>query len=564
MVASWAGVGQDRLRAITPLQLLVAIERLQELHLADGGKERVLAEVRDELLTLTNSSIAVLAEVATGPDGHFVLGRFEGPADDPDLRRVLREVLRTKDVFLYRLPRERAPERPGLHPQGADVLGLPLMDGGGLAGAVVLAGRAAGYGEELVEFLRPLLLTASVVLQTHAENRRRERDAAELRESERHYRLLAENCSDLISQHTAEGVFLYVSPSCKSILGYRPDELAFRHPCEFLHPDDAPALKATYRRLLEGTDVCTLEHRARRKDGSQVWLETTCRAVRNAAGEVTEITGSSRDVTRRRQVEAELRRSEERVTAVEERRQFEARLQEGLKREALAVLAGGAAHDFNNLLTAILGFAELGRMQMEKDHTVAGFLEQIALASQRAAQLTRQMLAYSGRTGLRTRPMELDTLLSAMESFLRTTVPPGCALAFDLHAPPAVEGDEAQLRQVIAHLVVNAAEAVEDHAGHVVVRTGRVWEGGTGTGPGEEALESREYAFLEVADNGSGMTAEVRARIFDPFFSTKFTGRGLGLAAVHGIVREHQGAVRVTTTPGVGTTMRVLLPIKER
>jgi nitrogen-specific signal transduction histidine kinase/CheY-like chemotaxis protein len=261
-----------------------------------------------------------------------------------------------------------------------------------------------------------------------------------------------------------------------------------------------------------------------------------------------------------------------RLEAERQRHELETRMQEAQRLESLGVLAGGVAHDFNNLLAAIMGNTEFLRERAAGDPELACHVDEIATATERAADLCRQLLAYSGRRTLARQPLDLTRLVEDSSRLLGITVPRKVELVLDL-APglPAVAGDASQLRQVVVNLAVNAAEALGavnapgapgDGAGVVRVRTGVVTLDRAGVRRlvhGDQPSPGT-YVFLEVEDDGCGMSEEVRGRIFEPFYSTKFTGRGLGLAAVRGIVRGHGGAFELESAPGCGTRIRVLFP----
>lgn len=251
----------------------------------------------------------------------------------------------------------------------------------------------------------------------------------------------------------------------------------------------------------------------------------------------------------------------ERKRAEEERRQFEAQIQHAQKLESLGILAGGVAHDFNNLLTCMLGFAGLARMQLSEESPVIPMLGEIEKAAQRAADLTQQMLAYSGRGRFVIQALRLDKLVHEMAKLLLTVISKKASLRLDLN-PVTMEGDATQIRQVIMNLITNASDALGDHGGEIVLRTGQILADRNDLQSPflPEELPAGPYAYVEVEDNGCGMTAETIPQIFDPFFTTKFTGRGLGLAAVLGIVKGHKGVVKVSSTPAQGTTFQVMFP----
>jgi PAS domain S-box-containing protein len=255
-----------------------------------------------------------------------------------------------------------------------------------------------------------------------------------------------------------------------------------------------------------------------------------------------------------------------RARADNRQRAIQRRLQDAQKLESLGVLAEGIAHDFNNLLTAILGHASLLRAEYGEFTAMAGSLDQIEAASRRAADLCRQMLAYAGRGRFTLRAVDVNRLIGEMRGLLRGTVQTPSELVLSL-APtlPPILADDEQIRQLIVNLVVNASEALEGSAGTVTIRTT------VGYYTAQELSETvfspqipeGRYVSVIVSDTGEGMTPETTARVFDPFFSTKFVGRGLGLAALVGIVRAHQGALRVHSRQGIGSTFELLLPVYE-
>ena len=256
----------------------------------------------------------------------------------------------------------------------------------------------------------------------------------------------------------------------------------------------------------------------------------------------------------------------DRKRAEEERRQLEAQIQHTQKLESLGVLAGGIAHDFNNLLMAILGNADLALMDLSPVSPARQSLAEIKKASLRAADLAKQMLAYSGKGKFVVEPLDLSEVVEEMAHILEVSVSKKAVLKYDFSNDiPAIEADATQVRQVVMNLITNASEAIGDKSGIISIRTGamqvdRRYLRETYL---DEDLPEGLYVTLEVADTGSGMDAETQAKLFDPFFTTKFTGRGLGMAAVLGIVRGHSGAIKVYSEIGRGTTVKVLLPAVE-
>lgn len=253
--------------------------------------------------------------------------------------------------------------------------------------------------------------------------------------------------------------------------------------------------------------------------------------------------------------------------AEEERRVIETQMLHTQKLESLGVLAGGIAHDFNNLLTSVIGYSELARGQLPHKSEAGVFIDEAVQGARRAAELTQQMLAYSGKSVLIVEPVQLSKLVSEITRLLQVSISKKCVLRFDLmENMPACMVDATQLRQVIMNLIINASDAIGDRSGVIAITTGVAWCDKEYLAENfvDDQLPEGLYAHLEVADTGSGMSAETRARIFDPFFTTKFTGRGLGLAAVLGIVRGHKGAIRVYSELGSGTTFKLLLPAQPQ
>ena len=246
-----------------------------------------------------------------------------------------------------------------------------------------------------------------------------------------------------------------------------------------------------------------------------------------------------------------------------ERRNLEEQLQHAQKLESLGLLAGGVAHDFNNLLTGILGNASLVLDVIDADPSVRGMLLDIIRASERAADLTRQLLAYAGKGKFVIEPVDASNLVRDISELIRSSVPRTVDLSLSLTPDlPAIEGDASQIQQLVMNLILNAVEATGERPGVVRVRTG-IYEVKPGDPVGHfrpEPPAPGVYVRLEVTDDGCGMSEQVKSQIFDPFFTTKFTGRGLGLAAAQGIVRSHRGAIGVDSSEGLGSTFTVLLP----
>lgn len=251
----------------------------------------------------------------------------------------------------------------------------------------------------------------------------------------------------------------------------------------------------------------------------------------------------------------------------EDQKRFASRMLETQKLESLGVLAGGIAHDFNNLLVGVLGYSSLALAELPSTSSVRPHVEQIERAAKRAAELTGQMLTYSGKGRFVAGPLQLNDLVRDISGLLEMSISKKARLELNKDPGlPRIMADAAQIRQVLINLVLNASEALGTGAGLVCVRTGtepmdrnRLREFRHG-----DELPEGLYVVLEVGDTGSGMDPAVLSRIFDPFFSTKFTGRGLGLPVVEGILRSHGGAIKVDSAPGRGTRFTLLFPPLEK
>jgi PAS domain S-box-containing protein len=252
---------------------------------------------------------------------------------------------------------------------------------------------------------------------------------------------------------------------------------------------------------------------------------------------------------------------------ITERRQTEEALRQAQKSQSIATLAGGIAHDFNNLLNAVLGQSTLALGKLSPESPAGGNISKAIKAAERAADLTRQLLAYSGKGKFLIEDIDLNTFIKENVQMLEVSIPKTAQLRFTFGTPaPVIRGDMGQLQQVVMNLIINAGEAMDTDPGFIDIRTDqvRVTQGDSEywkyTG---SPLQTGMYALVQISDTGQGMKPEVQARIFEPFFSAKFVGRGLGLAAVLGVVKGHRGGIRVASEEGRGTRFDVVFPIVE-
>ncbi len=336
------------------------------------------------------------------------------------------------------------------------------------------------------------------------------------------------------------------NPAAEHIFGYTRAEMLGKDPRMLIPLDGQPAVDPRRTALLgaEGGTRLTLE--AQTKTGEHILCDWYNTALRDREGQFIGATFLADDITERRRAETALRQSQ--------------------KLESLGVLAGGIAHDFNNLLTAILGNTEVAQGRCPDDPMLRSSLQRIEAATQRGADLARQLLAYAGKGHFAIKPLDLNRLILELSDLLTVSISKKVSLQRDLQPDlPAVEADSAQFQQVVMNLVINASEAIGDQAGVVTLRTrSQSWEQASlaRSFPGQ-VLEPGLFVRLEVNDDGCGMDAETIGRIFDPFFTTKFTGRGLGLSAMLGIVRGHRAGIRVESVPGKGTSFILLFPASQ-
>lgn len=375
-----------------------------------------------------------------------------------------------------------------------------------------------------------------------------------LDEGESRLRLIAAASQDAIWDHDLRAGRIWRNAAFDKLFVDGEDATAGRWEwwTERIHPKD--------RERVVSSLVCDLEtagcarwnetYHFRGALGHHLYVQEHVSIERDDRGAVTRLVGTMRDLT-------PLQRSQE------EKERVDQKLREAQKLESLGVLAGGIAHDFNNLLTSMLGNVNLAQLELPPTATVHPYLEDVEKAAIRAADLCKQMLAYSGRGRFVIKRVAVNAVVEEMMQLLRVSISKQAVLKFNLSSDlPVVTADPTQLRQIVMNLVVNASEAIGERSGLIGVTTGlmRVDEAYLRETYMSPELPAGDYVFIEVSDTGCGMDKPTMERIFDPFFTTKFTGRGLGLAAVLGIVRSHHGALKVYSEPGKGTTFKLLLP----
>jgi len=531
--------------------LLDSTRRLVEAGLSAGDSMslyRMIHEIINGIVVADNFYIAIYdpgKDLLTFP---YYIDRFEdSTAPRKPGRGATEIVLRTgRPAFLTREAMAQLIHNGEMQLLGALSewwLGVPLSVQGRVFG--VMAVQSYTEGTALPEMQRDLLLalsgTAAMVIE-------RKRSEEALRESEAKYRNLVERASEGIVT-ASDGFVWFSNEKMAEMLGLTLSDVEGKPFQQFFAPSQREMVFQRHARRLKGEDLpSSYETLLLHKDGHEIPVELSASVMMEGGKPV--ILAILRDISQRRRIE-------------EERKLLERQIQHSQKLESLGILAGGIAHDFNNLLMGILGNAGLALMELPAESPVRRTLERLETAALRAAELTNQLLAYSGRGKFVVEPVNLNVLIEEMVNLLQAAVPKSVVLRLDLARNiPMIEGDATQLRQVVMNLIMNAAEAIGDRSGVITISSGvtavdKSYLAGTYL---DEDLAQGIYSFVEVSDTGCGMDEKTRSRIFDPFFTTKFTGRGLGLAAVLGIVRGHKGTLKVYSEPQRGSTFKILLP----
>ena len=339
---------------------------------------------------------------------------------------------------------------------------------------------------------------------------------------------IVESSADAILSKDLDGVVQSWNLGAQQVFGYTPEETIGKS--NLLVPPDRLTEEADIiQRIRHGGRITQLETVRVRKDSKQIPVSLSVSPVCDESGKVFGVSYIARDIAEQKELEQQLLQAQ--------------------KLESLGVLAGGLAHDFNNLLTGIMGNASLAVSELENAAAVQERIHEVLAASERAALLVRQMLAYAGKGQFVLEQLDLSAQIGEIVALLRTSMSRSTELdlLLDPELPP-IAADRSQIQQVIMNLAINGAEAIGERPGVVTITTI------------SREVNGERQVVLEVADTGCGMDERIKARIFDPFFTTKFTGRGLGLAAVMGIIRTHGASISVETEPGKGSRFTVIFP----
>jgi PAS domain S-box-containing protein len=373
-----------------------------------------------------------------------------------------------------------------------------------------------------------------------------------LRESEERYRTILENIEDGYYEVDLPGNFTFFNDSLCRMLGYSRDELIGMGNDRYTDQENRKKLFQAFNSVYRtGEPVQGFDWEVIRKDGRKVYGEVSVSLIRNSTGEPVGFRGIARDITERKRAEKEMAALQEQLT-------------QSQKMEAVGRLAGGVAHDFNNLLTVIKGYAQLSLLDLKENNPLRENIQEIQKATERATNLTRQLLAFSRRQILDPKVLDLNSLLRDTEKMLRRMIGEDIELVTRLsEGLGRVKIDPGQFEQVILNLAVNARDAMPS-GGKFTIETANA-QPDEGYALTHLGLTPGHYVKLSVSDTGVGMSREVQEKAFDPFFTTKEKGKGtgLGLSTVHGIVTQSGGKIWVYSEPGRGTTFKIYFPTIE-
>lgn len=423
-----------------------------------------------------------------------------------------------------------------------------VLDGSVSADATAMVALRNGVTEQ-VSVRLDRVTTGDTFKGVHMSVRRGERDRAQF--------LLEVMDIDptLVFVKDLQGRFVFGNQAVADLYGVSPDDLVGKLDADFNPSQEEIEM---FRRqdaavLEQRREIFIPEERVTGPDSKNRWLQMVKRPMLDSAGVPKYLLGVATDITSRK-------------VAEDERRLLDHKLRDTQKLEGLGVLASGIAHDFNNLLTGVVGNAGLALRQVPPNSPIAQRLQQIDAAARQASDLCNQMLTYAGKGHVTVESADLSMLVRDTTQLLRLSISKKAALEMRLESDlPMVKIDAAQIRQVVMNLVLNASDALGGNPGRITVVTGCIEVDAAALTATDLAPDLAEgtYVFLEVTDTGSGMSSDTLARIYDPFFTTKFKGRGLGLAAVQGIVLSHRGAIRARSEVSHGTTFRMFLPAHE-
>ncbi|MDD2308405.1 MAG: PocR ligand-binding domain-containing protein [Desulfuromonadaceae bacterium] len=404
------------------------------------------------------------------------------------------------------------------------------------------------------EYLRTNMVFLSGLVQALAEqglqSKRQLELEREVRENEKKLKVIFDTSEAGIIVVSPLGMITFANRRMADMFGMPMTELVGTYYIDHIHESEKHAGVECMQQIVNGemTSVELVRHYTR-KDGTSFWGNLTGTRFGNVDGSMRDQIMVISDITVRKRAE-------------EEKKLLEQQLRQAQKLESLGALAGGIAHDFNNILTIIMGGCHLMKMDPESAQVQIPTIEK---AAERAAELCRQMMSYAGKSPIVHSQVDMGELVDDMIVLLRTTIPKNAAINFERTTTiPFIKGDTSQLNQIVMNLVINASEAIGDVEGEirVILSTTKIRAGQPEKDNFGNTIPPGWYVCLEVTDNGSGMDDESRRRIFEPFYTTKFAGRGLGMSAIIGIIKGHGGALQLFSRRGYGSIFKIFFPVQ--
>jgi two-component system, cell cycle sensor histidine kinase and response regulator CckA len=524
------------------LRQTVAIYDLGQTIAFTLDPQTILSRLADAALQHTEADeVSILLPTESGDELYVAEVRGE------DRQRLLGERVSLEESISGWVARERQPLllqgdvndvrfRPlWPHPGIRSAVSIPIQLANKLVGIINInaLNRKRAFTLGQVKALSTLATTAASALESASLYGR-------VRASEERYRELVENAHDIIYSHDLEGNYMSINKAGELITGYTVQEALKLNFTDTIAPEFLQKAREMVKRKLAGERVTAYELEIIAKDGRRITVEVNTKLVYQD-GVPVGVQGIARDASARKQLEDQLRQSQ--------------------KMEAIGRLAGGVAHDFNNLLTAINGYSKLALQRLDDNSSIRPYLEEVKKAGERAANLTRQLLAFGRKQILQPLPLDLNSVVTDMNKMLRRLIGEDIELTATLASDlKRIIADPGQIEQVLVNLIVNARDAMPT-GGKIIIETANAQldleytNHHVGVKPGN-------YVMLAVSDTGIGMNEETRARIFEPFFTTKDEGKGtgLGLSTVYGIVQQSGGSIWVYSEPNRGTSFKVYLP----
>lgn len=534
----------------------VSLNRISQAFLTSSDEQQMYQELLVALLEVMESPHGLVG--CLDDAGDLVLSAVSVDGDGPKPAHVVIDearwgetlwgiTLRSGIARYSNLPQDP----PAWHFPIERLLIVPLAYQGKPRVLLMVANRQEDYTDEDLQMLQGIGAQIAPVLKANLDQ---QQAVAALRENESRLQIIFDVIQAGVIVIDNAGKVIFANQRMAEMFGVTMQELVGSDYSSHVTPNQRLAAEASFRLLLTGElESAHYERHYQRKDGSEFWGYLTGRRLVSSDGRLAELVATITDMTELKSAEEQRHKSEQQMLHVQ-------------KLESLGVLAGGIAHDFNNILLAIMGNTSLALQRVEPGSPLEMHLRQVEKASEKAADLARQMLAYSGKGRFVLEALDLNRLVQEMTSMLEVSLSKKAALHFHLTEKlPVIVADPTQIRQIIMNLAINASEAIGDRPGEIDIATGSLicdrnylaqnWM--------DEHLPEGRYVYLEVTDNGCGMTKETVDRIFEPFFTTKFTGRGLGMAAILGIVRGHKGLIKVYSELGKGSSFKILLPASE-